>query len=298
LQRYRSQNSERSETELKRALRRSRILLGLLVTLALGLSMVMAVPVMAQPTFTGNVENDFTGPGVLTFVDPPDVTPVIVPAHPVTNTSSGWDIKDVRLVYDPATDILYVGLNSYETVGDADTDGNEGFKSYGPGWDIPNLGLGESVSVYFDLDQNGSWDVIAGVPSDTDFSGFTVKSAIGNTTTQAFFGTTDLTAHLGIKYWTPSSAPDLEFQILDFSDLPNQGGALTAFTLGAFMGSTPDSDIVEDLTDGPVSLPPPPAPVGGTALPVNKLGLVAPWAVLLGCAAVAAASMLSKRRQA
>jgi hypothetical protein len=39
-------------------------------------------------------------------------------------------------------------------------------------------------------------------------------------------------------------------------------------------------------------------PVGGTAFPVNKLGLIAPWAVLLGCAGVVTLLMLRRRRQA
>jgi hypothetical protein len=38
--------------------------------------------------------------------------------------------------------------------------------------------------------------------------------------------------------------------------------------------------------------------VGGTALPVDKFRLVAPWAVLLGCAAVVALIVLRKRREA
>ena len=38
--------------------------------------------------------------------------------------------------------------------------------------------------------------------------------------------------------------------------------------------------------------------VGGTASLVNKVRLVAPWAVLLGCAGVAALAVLRKRRQA
>jgi uncharacterized repeat protein (TIGR01451 family) len=38
--------------------------------------------------------------------------------------------------------------------------------------------------------------------------------------------------------------------------------------------------------------------VGGTALTVNKLGLLAPWAVLLGCAGIVTLLMLRKRRQA
>jgi len=219
----------------------------LLVTLAVALSAVVGVPVLAQPSFTGDVEADFTGSGVLTFPDP-DGQNVFVPGHPSAPISSGWDIKDVRVTYDSATDVLYVGLNSYQTVGDADTDGNEGLMTYDSGTDVPNLGSGESVSVYFDLNQDGNWDVIAGVPSDTDFSGFTVKNATGSTPGMAFFGANLTTGydHLGIRYWTPSSAPDLEFEIWNFSHLPNQDGELSAFTIGAFMGSVADVNITED----------------------------------------------------
>ncbi|MGB5924805.1 MAG: hypothetical protein WBH01_01745 [Dehalococcoidia bacterium] len=233
--------------------------LGLLVILALAVSMVMVAPVFgAPPTFNGDVETDFTGPGVLTFPDP-DGQNVLVPTHPVPGTSSGWDIKDVRVTYDPATDILYVGLNSYETVGDADTDGNEGLMTYDSGVDVPNLGSGESVSVYFDLNQDGDWDVIAGVPSASDFSGFTVKSATGSPPGMAFFGANLTTGydHLGIRYWTPGSAPDLEFEIWNFSHLPNQDGALSAFTIGAFMGSMVDVTITEDWllgSNGPAAI--------------------------------------------
>jgi len=38
--------------------------------------------------------------------------------------------------------------------------------------------------------------------------------------------------------------------------------------------------------------------VGGTTSLVNKLGLVAPWAVLLGCAGIAALVIFRRRRQA
>ena len=243
---------------MKRELARAKTFLGLLVILALAVSMVMVAPVFgAPPIFNGDVETDFTGPGVLIFPDPggKDVLLnmiVVPPLPPDPSRSSGWDIKDVRVTYDPATDILYVGLNSYETVGDADSDGFEGVKSYGTGLDLPNLGSGESVAVYFDLDQDGDWDVIAGVPSDADFSGFAVRTALGTTATQAFFGANLTTGydHLGIRYWNPASAPDLEFEIWNFSHLPNQDGALSAFTIGAFMGSGPDIDIIEDVMIG------------------------------------------------
>lgn len=273
--------------------------MGLPLVLALALCLAMVVPVLAQVTFTGNVETDFLGTDpYISICTDPGGNDVLVPAHPVPNTSSGWDIKDMRLTYNSATDVLYVGLNSYETVGDADTDGNEGLKTYGPGVDVPNLGVGESVAVYFDLDQDGDWDVIAGVPSSTTYSGFTVTNASGSTPGMAFFDTMDLTAHLGTRYWTPISAPDLEFQILDFDGLPNQGGALGEFTIGAFMGSTLDEDIIEDIMIGSVNLTIPPPPVGGTAFSVNKLGLLAPWAVLLGCAGAVTLLVLRKRRQA
>ena len=240
-------------------MKRPKILLGLLVTLAMLIYMFgIALPVAADPTFTGDVEFDFpTGPDILTFVDPGGKDVLLdglVPPHPIPGTSSGWDIKDVRLTYNSTTDILYVGLNSYETVGDADTDGNEGLKSYGTGVDVLNLGLGEYVTVYFDLDQDGDWDVIAGVPDTTDFSGFTVNTAIGTTVAQAFFGATNLSAtHLGDVFWDVSAGPDLEFEIENFSLLPEQGGQLGAFTIGANMGSGPDVDIIEDVMIGSTS---------------------------------------------
>ena len=387
--------------------KRIRIFMPALVTLALAFSIVMAVPVMgASPTFTGDVEVDFpTGPDILTFPDP-DGQNVFVPGHPSAPISSGWDIKDVRVTYDSATDILYVGLNSYETVGDADTDGGEATMTYGTGVDVLNLGAGESVSVYFDLDQDGDWDVIAGVPSASNFSGFTLTTASGSTASIGFFSTPALTSHLGTVHWNPPSDPDLEFQILNFSTLSAQGGELGAFDVGAFMGSLVD-DFIEDnlfastspainivkMTNGTDnnSAPGPyiavgatvnwtynvtnpgtvplssvtvtdsvggvnPAyvsgdtgnvgfldltetwiyeaygtatvgqyanigtatgdsdgftvsdtdpsyyttsqEVGGTAFPVDKLKLLAPWAVLLGCAGVVTLLMLRKRREA
>ena len=74
------------------------------------------------------------------------------------NTISGWDIKDLRLTYNNVTDTMYVGVNFYVVAGDADGDGNPGGGSYFPpatGRDNPDLGITESISVYFDLDKDG-----------------------------------------------------------------------------------------------------------------------------------------------
>jgi len=232
---------------LKRELRRPKIVLGLLVTLALALSLVMAAPALAQPpTFTGDVEADFTGPNILTFVDPGGQE-LTVPGN--TPPGSGWDIKDVRLTYDSATDILYVGVNSYNTVGDADSDGDDATATYGGGVDVDNLGGTECVSVSFDLDQDGTDDVIAGVPADGDISNFSVNVYAGNA---LFFGA-QLATHIGTVYYNPGSDPDFEFTILDFDSLPNQGGELGAFDVHAFMGSLEDGSIGEDDMDGSTS---------------------------------------------
>jgi len=234
---------------LKRELQRPKILIGLLVTLALALSLVMAVPVMAQPIFTGDVEADFTGPSVLTFVDPGGQE-LTVPGN--TPPGSGWDIKDLRLAYDPATHILYVGVNSYNTVGDADSDGDDATATYGGGVDIDNLGGTECVSVYFDLDQDGTYDVIAGVPADGDISDFSVNVYAGS---WLYFGA-QLATHIGTVYYNPDAGhPDFEFTILDFDGLPNQDGQLGAFNFGAFMGSLDDLNIGEDFLVGSTSSP-------------------------------------------
>lgn len=291
----------KDEKRRERELKRRKIVLGLLMTVAVAVSVLIAMPVLgATPTFTGNVESDFqdTDPSIFIVVDPTDM-PLLVPGHAVPNTRSGWDIKDLRLTYDPSSDTLYVGLNSYETIGDVDSDGNEGPPaSYGGGNDIVNLGGTETVSVYFDFDQDGNWDVIVGVPDNADFSGFTMKTAVQDPTPgdPPSFGTIDRTSHLdplGIEW-----KPDLEFEIEDFSVIPEQDGDLGAFNVGAFMGSLADGNIGEDSMVGTVDLPTPPPPVGGIAFPVNKLGLLAPWAVLLGCAGIITLVMLGKRREA
>jgi hypothetical protein len=394
-----------------RQLKRSKILLGLLVMLALVASMVMTAPLLAQPlTFTGDVEVDFTGSGVLIFNDM--VGDVGMPGDNTTIPGpTGWDIKDLRLYL--SADIMYIGINvgsnSSTILGDADGDGNPSVTSaylsgYG-GTDTPSLGGTESAAVYFDLNQDGTWDVIAGISGVTDYYGFSVNVFTYSPTPPYFsppanFGTA-LPTHKGTISPNPSSSdPDLEFTITNWSTLPNQDGS-PGFTVGARLGSGDDDGIGEDYllyyyqssgiciektvdcnNDGvfldedwgepgdnatwkvvvtnccnvtlyDVSVwddlmgtldniavfnasdsetyeyqtqvdvdttnwayvygyDEPGAPVsaedwatnriwrevGGTALPVDKLLLLAPWAVLLGCTGVVALLMLRKRRRA
>jgi len=45
-----------------------------------------------------------------------------LPLNAPPGTVSGWDMVDLRLTYDTATDTLYVGINTFGIAGDADGD--------------------------------------------------------------------------------------------------------------------------------------------------------------------------------
>jgi hypothetical protein len=394
---------------LKRELQRPKTVLGLLVTLALVASALVAVPVLAQPPLNGNVEIDFPpGPGIL--IIPDSIGDVGMPTNPPPPPGiiSGWDMKDLRLSYDTTTDTMYIGINvgpnASTILGDADGDGNPGVTSAwlatNGGQDLANLALSETAAVYFDLDEDGTWDVIGGISGSADYTGFSVNVFTGAPFPPTNFGT-PLPANTGTISPNPDAThPDLEFTIINWSTLPGHD-ASPGFCVGAFLGSLQDDGIGEDFleycqspdiciektvdcnddgvfldedygtagdtghwkvvvtncgscnltnvtvtdTNGhdfgaPFDLPVGAPPVeftydtivnvtttnnatvvgtdsvgmtvsdwdiatnrvefevGGTALTVNKLRLLAPWAVLLGCAGVVTLLMLRRRRQA
>jgi len=232
----------------------------LLGTLLVALCMV--VPAMAfVPTFTGDAEVDFPGvPGVLIIHD--SGNPTDVPNEITAGSNpSGWDMRDLRLAYDAATDTLYVAVNSYGIVGDTDGDGNPGASSDNAFIDVPDLSGSESVCVYFDLDMlpatfdnDDSWDVIAGVPGGLDITGFRIHGwnhAIAFSPPSNFDPANPL-GHVAIAPVNPSSSsPDFEFAIANFSDLMPDAGLGPdsdpgSFRVGAFMGSQTDGAIGED----------------------------------------------------
>jgi hypothetical protein len=220
------------------------------LVLVLGMALTLATPVgAATPTFTGNVTVDFTGPGILTIPDPGGLGDVSMPANATAGSISGWNMIDLRLTYNATTDILYVGINTARIAGDADGDGDPGHTSVwlanDGGHDYPDLGASECISVYFDLDQDGTFDVIAGVPSGANITGFTVANW-GTDPSQ--FGT-DIPGHSGSGYYTSPSAaaPHWEFTVTNFTGLPGQDALLAGFRVGAFMGSQDDDGIGEDF---------------------------------------------------
>lgn len=390
----------------------------LLVMLILALALVMPVPALAQPPLDGNVEEDFIGSDILIIPDSIGSVglPTVAPLPP-PGTVSGWDVKDLRLCYNATTDIMYIGINVGNDIstilGDADGDGDPGQTStwlagHG-GTDIADLGSSECAAVFFDLDEDDIWDVIAGISGVTDYSGFSVNRVTSGPFNPALsFGDT-LASHKGSISANPDADhPDLEFTITHWSTLPGQddspgfcvGASLGAYILDDGIGEdflqaslSPSIDIkkqvskdnvnffdadnaalaldvnaddsvyfkyivtntgdvtltnitlfddthdvsgitvteplapqasfqgvigpitplsglrtdvatatgywggftVEDTNPANYSMSP---AVGGTAFPVGKLGLLAPWAILLGCAGIVTLLMLRKRRQA
>jgi len=231
---------------MERQLKRPKVLLGLLITLAVAVSVVMPVPALAQPPLNGDVEADFTGPGVVTIPDP--IGDVGLPLNAPVGTISGWDMKDLRWYYHAATNTMYVGINvgnnSSTILGDADGDGNPGGTSAwltaNGGTDYANLAASETAAVYFDLNEDGTYDVIAGISASTDYSGFSVNVFTGSFFPPNNFGA-PLPANTGSKSLNPSANdPDLEFTITNWSTLPQQDGDPLVFCVGAFLGSLQD----------------------------------------------------------
>jgi hypothetical protein len=230
------------------------------LVLVLGMALTLATPVgAATPPFTGDVPTDFTGPGILTVLDPGGIGDVGLPTSPPTpplNTVSGWDMVDFRLTYDAVNDKLYVGINTDGIAGDADGDGFPGVTAawllgHG-GTDQVNLGGSESIAVYFNLDQDMAgpdedYDVIVGVSDSTNLGGFTCANFTGDPSGPSGCFGPSLGYHTGTYHATPSASdPDFELTILHFSELPDQDDSLGAFRVCVFMGSEDDNGIGED----------------------------------------------------
>lgn len=219
-------------------------------------------PSLQTGFFTGDVEVDFpaTNPDVVVIADVGGIGDVGNPLGAV----SGHEIADLRLLFDQASDELFVGINFVGVGGDPEGDGDPASgdivdpanPSNILGLDIAAFGGGEAVSVVFDLDSDGVADVIAGVAEGADINGFSVSEGL-------FFNDffNSLVAP-GSAYGAPipgaigvapadtsASSPDIEFSIAGLSNL---GSALEP-TIGvlAFSGSSQDGGIGEEFVAGP-----------------------------------------------
>jgi len=227
------------------------------------------------PVFTGDAPADFVDPSAVFYLDAP-FPDVGMPKPPFAlGAISGWDMEGVYLQYDALTDTMYVGIDCYTICGDADDDGFPGGTSATLaalfGTDAANLSSTESFAVVFDTTQvfgcppDGAGDVVAGTASvvGANINNFDIYeyaagcpdgffgSGCPFTSTGAFPGDSVIVAPVTLSLFANPSvaAPDLEFAVSPFSQLPGftfvPGGAF-AVELNLFGGSFEDAGIGED----------------------------------------------------
>jgi len=221
--------------------------------------------------FTGDPETDFTGPGVFVINDffgsipQPDVG---VPPQ-VGSVISGWDVK--RLYFFTNTSELYVGLDYFGIAGDADGDGmpdsaSTELSNIG-GEDHAFFGQLESFAIQMDLDQDGIFEVIAGVPAGDPPGGgmlgcanfdlldcFGLYNDSNNTPIEPPFRFESLITPLDNTFALPSAdLPDIEFKIGDWQTISGWDAVapnsceIFAFDIRMFSGSFADAGIGEDF---------------------------------------------------
>ena len=275
------------------------------LTMALAVATLASAPNAAQaepvpdPFFfpTGDAEQDLNPsrlPGVQIKVDnarfPNSPTSDVAQSLFITNDGriTGWNIKDVRLAYNPATDRLGVGVNFFSIAGDVDGDGDPGVADSrtlaAGGVDLPNLSGRESITVAFDTNRDGTPDILAGVPANKTGSGidaFTVSSyqpAAGTVQPgiERSYGS-PLPQFAGNLAYNPSSQhPDFEFTLNNFTQLTGltfDSNQTAQFNVRVYAGTPDDVVAGEDLflDEFQITVPVP------TTLPL--------WACLAGFAA-------------
>jgi len=206
-------------------------------------------------TFTGDVSVDFNE-NSLVYNDVNGQNDVYRPSG---INSTGWDMLRAFFHFDRTLDRLYVGLDFNTRIcGDADGNGNPSttgstLAGYG-GTDVADLGIGETVCVYFNTNMSGGYDVIAGVPRYGAYANFTVSNCLNNPNYDPSnsFGTAIASASASVLYMSPDAAhPDFEFYIDNFSELPgfdfDPASEECIFGVGAYTGSWSDDGIGYDI---------------------------------------------------
>ncbi len=269
------------------------------------LALIGARPVLADPIkFTGFVANDFNPKSINVHVTPVSDSPLTVgPDKWMTDLGrvSGWAIKDIRTSYDPKTDTLSVGFETFSNskgvksvFGDADGNGNPGVT--GPqmiaagGVNNPDMGGHKSVAIALAADSTtvkgapGATVVVAGIPADKTVAGpgtdgFTVSTAVNPALGLAYQFGKNVAANQGTLAFNPSAAhPDLEFTIKNFSKI-KAIDPYAGFWLQAYAGS-PDDRVVGEAALGFTRVPafsPESVPEPATLLA---------WTVLVGAGAL------------
>ena len=210
------------------------------------LGAVVCGPAAFATVFTGDVPADFTASGVQTVLD--GIDDVGLPANATPLTVSGWDFSNVRFELDKTANLLNVGIDFRGYGGDADGDGFDGITSLwlatNGGFDLPALGLTESICIAFDFDQDGTYDVIAGDGGIDDT--YRVSTFAGSPILPAFGFGPLLPLNDGGHFY----GPDLELTLSAISGVFDITPTTVCFNFLIFAGSYQDDGIGEDLLSG------------------------------------------------
>ncbi len=208
--------------------------------------------------FSGNVINDFpaaTGPGVKFLTGGTVDQPIIPPDLQGVINKTGFDLEGIALSYDPTSDVLSVGILQPDNgktgqrviAGDADNNLNSATEStdvlnIDPLFtDFPDLLSTEGMGVYFDLNADGTPDIIAGI-NDQPFQTKELQVAravVVNPAQRPVFGAQLPGFEDNIYLVNSPNHPAMEFSIKNFRQLYQQviGSPLTTvqpMTAGAF----------------------------------------------------------------
>jgi hypothetical protein len=228
----------------------------LLVLCAVRSPAVSAAPI----NFTGFVTQDFNPATNHTVtVTPVSSNPLnIGQSQWITDRGwvSGWSIQDIRMSYDPTTDVLSVGINTFKNA-------NGQYAPFGQangdptgtptGYDPAHLGGDKSIALAIapvsltNPRQPGAPVAIAGVPADkttagTGIDGYTVSKYDSTRALSGLaysFGQTQPQYMGNLAFDTTPAHPQLEFTIKNFSKIPGLDPS-SGFWISAYAGSSLD----------------------------------------------------------
>jgi len=205
-------------------------------------------------TYTGNAEEDFFPFAYTILVD--GANDVGLPPNAPIGTISGWDIDRVYFLADPVEDAWHFGIRFRGIGGDADGDGIDGQTSFwlamNGGHDLPHLVGTEAICLVLDVNQDGAFDLFAGVPGFSDsLDGFVVAEAAQPPipAPPCYWVGAELPEHTGPHCYAPP-AQDFEFSITNVHDLLAPFGPVFDFDIVVYAGSELDDGIGEDLLVG------------------------------------------------
>ena len=222
----------------------------LIVSIAVGVILFAGQALAGPVTFTGDVPTDFVGEQF--FLDPDGGLDDV--GMPPGFTTTGNAIIQLAVAYDTLSDTLYVGIDTVGIALDVDGDGDPGhtsskLKRLG-GHDYPSCGVAESFTFSIDLDNDGFFDVIAGLDlAGTATAGYQVAAFSGDPWAPYLAFGAPIPGVGGSMNHDPSAAmPDLEFTVTGLTNI-DPGFDGNDIHLHAFVGSLADDGFGEDFLE-------------------------------------------------